>query len=223
VEDVKFSPDGERLATASHDNSARVWNVRTGASIGRPMVHTRSVWKVAFSPDGARLVTASWDRTARVWDAQTGAALSEPMRHDDRVWAVQFSPDGKRVVTASLDGTARVWDAATGRPVSEPLRHGGRVWSAQFSPDGQRVVTASSDGTSRVWDVPDVPVPAPAWLPDLAEAIGGLRLDAQRNFTFVGRTAFDEVKEKPIPAADDFFARFHQWFFADRSTRSRSP
>ncbi len=223
VVDVKFSPDGARLATASDDNNARVWNARTGESIGRPMAHTRSVWNVAFSPDGARLVTASWDRTARVWDSQTGAALSEPMRHDDQVWAVQFSPDGKRIVTASLDGTARVWDAATGRPVSEPLRHGGRVRSAQFSPDGQRVLTASSDGTARVWDVPDVPVPAPSWLPNLAEAVGGLRLDAQRNFTFVGRTAFDEVKEQPIPAADDFFARFHQWFFADRSTRSRSP
>src|SRR6266568_3893019 len=223
VVDVKFSPDGARLATASDDNNARVWSARTGESIGRPMAHTRSVWNVAFSPDGARLVTASWDRTARVWDSQTGAALSEPMRHDDQVWAVQFSPDGKRIVTASLDGTARVWDAATGRPVSEPLRHGGRVRSAQFSPDGQRVLTASSDGTARVWDVPDVPVPAPAWLPDLAEVVGGLRLDAQRSFTFVDRATVEELKEKSPPAADDFFARFHQWFFADRSTRSRSP
>jgi hypothetical protein len=144
------------------------------------------------------------------------------MHHDDQVWDAEFSPDGGRVVTASLDGAARVWDAATGRPVSEPLRHGGKVFHARFSPDGQRVLTASADGTARVWEVPAAPTPAPPGLADLAEALGGLRLDAQRNFAFTGRTAVRNLEESP-PAGADFYARFFRWFFADRDQRPASP
>ncbi len=221
VEDVQFSPDSTRLATASHDNTARLWDVRTGQSIGNPMAHTRSVVAVVFSPSGNEVVTASWDRTARVWNAQTGAAISELMTHGDQVHSVGFSRDGKRIVTASFDGTARIWDATTGRPVSEVFHHPGHLFYAQFSPDGDRIVTACSDGTARVWEAPLVPTPAPAWLPQLAEVVGGIRLDAQRNFAFAGRELMDDFPK--TQDTNDFFSRFHEWFLADRSTRPRSP
>jgi WD40 repeat protein len=223
VNDVQFSPDGGRIATASTDKTARLWNGHNGAPIGRPLLHVAVVNSVAFSPDGRRLVTASWDRTARVWDVATGAALGEVMQHDDQVRWAWFSPDGSRIVTASLDGAARVWDAGTGQPVSEPLRHAGKVFNAQFSPDGQRVLTASGDGTARVWEVPVAPVPAPTWLPDLAEALGGLRLDAQRNLVFAARTALEELKAGSVTSGSDFYGRFRQWFFADRATREAAP
>jgi WD40 repeat protein len=70
---VAGSPDGRRLATASLDNTARVWDAQTGAEIAVLKGHSDPVWRVAWSPDGRRLATASWDNTARVWDAQTGA------------------------------------------------------------------------------------------------------------------------------------------------------
>ena len=224
---VEFSPDGERLATASTDKTARLWHGRTGEPVGSAMQHVALVCGIDFSPNGRQLVTASWDRTARVWDVASGTALGEAMQHDDQLRTARFSPDGQRIVTASLDGTARVWDAVTGRPVSEPLRHGSKVFSAQFSPAGLRVLTASADGTARVWDVPLVPVPAPEWLPDLAEALGGFHLDAQRNPVFTGRTALEEIKGEAAPVSKDFYkdfyARFRQWFFADRVLRNAAP
>jgi WD40 repeat protein len=222
VVDVKFSPQGDLLATASDDNTARVWDVRSGQSVGKPLTHTRTVCSVAFSPDGRRVATASWDRTARVWDARTGMALSEPMHHDDQVWGAEFSGDGARVVTAASDGSARVWDAVSGRPLTGPLRHGGRVVRAQFSPDGRRVLTASADGTARVWDVPTAPVPAPAWLADFAEAVGGLRVDAEQNLVFTGRNALQQFEAPPATAAD-FYAQFLRWFLSDRGSRPASP
>ena len=149
---ASFSPDGQRVVTASNDGTARVWDAQSGKPVGEPLRHEDLVRAASFSPDGQRVVTASHDGTARVWDAQSGKPLGEPLRHEDWVRAASFSPDGRRVVTASRDGTARVWDAQSGKPVGQPLRHEAAVWAASFSPDGQRIVTASDDRTARVWD-----------------------------------------------------------------------
>ncbi|MEV8630905.1 hypothetical protein AB0395_04540, partial [Streptosporangium sp. NPDC051023] len=73
VSAVAFSPDGSRLATASWDNTARVWEAKTGKLITTLTGHQDRVWEVAFSPDGTRLATASSDNTARVWDVNLPA------------------------------------------------------------------------------------------------------------------------------------------------------
>ena len=75
---VAFSPDGRRLATASRDTTARVWELPGGRELLR-VAHEGSVWGVAFSPDGRRLATASGDKTARVYEASgTSAESSSP-------------------------------------------------------------------------------------------------------------------------------------------------
>jgi WD40 repeat protein len=154
VHHVGFSPDGQRVVTASEAVTARVWDAATGKAVGLPLKHTGALLHAEFSPDGRRVVTASKDGTARVWDATTGQAVGPPLRHGDGIWIrhAAFSPDGRRVVTAGGDGQARVWDTDTGRPITPPLAPGTAVQSVAFSPDGRRVVTASADGTARVWD-----------------------------------------------------------------------
>ncbi len=150
---AQFSPDGQRVVTASQDNTARLWDAASGKPIGQPMKHGDNVSSAQFSPDGQRVVTASWDKTARLWDAASGKPIGQPMKHEGSVNSARFSPDGRRVVTASEDKTARLWDAANGKPIGQPMKHEGEVSSAEFSPDGQRVVTASEDKTARLWDV----------------------------------------------------------------------
>ena len=65
---MAFSPDGGRVATASYDGTARLWDASSGKELKVLRGHTSSVTAVAFSPDGSRLATASYDRTARLWD-----------------------------------------------------------------------------------------------------------------------------------------------------------
>jgi dipeptidyl aminopeptidase/acylaminoacyl peptidase len=156
VNSAQFSPDGQRIVTASSDNTARVWDAQTGQPLTNPLQHQSLVRSAQFTPDGKRIVTVVGDyfsrASARVWDAQTGQSLTDPLQNQTSVRSVQFSPDGKRIVTVSEENAARVWDAESGQPLTGPLRHGKRVNSAQFSPDGKRIVTASHDGTARVWD-----------------------------------------------------------------------
>ena len=150
VVSAAFSPDGERVVTASDDGTARVWGAD---GRGRPVPlagHEGALVSAAFSPDGRWLLTASTDGTARLWNADGGrpAVLAG---HRKAVVGAAFSPDSERVVTASTDGTAQVWGTRGSAPQVVLPGHGGAVWSAAFSPGGERVVTASDDGTARVW------------------------------------------------------------------------
>ena len=70
---VAFSPDGRLLATASDDETARLWDPATGEHLRTLTGHDQhAVYGVAFSPDGRLLATASCDGTARLWDPATG-------------------------------------------------------------------------------------------------------------------------------------------------------
>jgi WD40 repeat protein/tRNA A-37 threonylcarbamoyl transferase component Bud32 len=149
---VVFSPDGTRLATASADGTARVWEAASCKQLALLKGHMSYVGNVSFSPDGTRLATASADGTARVWDAASGEQLALLKGHTSGVSSVIFRSDGTRLATASPDGTARVWDAVSGKQLALLPGHTKGVWSVNFSPDGTRLATASADGTAWVWD-----------------------------------------------------------------------
>jgi WD40 repeat protein len=203
---------------------AQVWDERTKKPVGKPMRHTSEINKASFSVDGGRIVTASDDKTAQVWDAESGKPVGEPMRHEDTVAAASFSADGRRVVTASSDKTARVWDAQTGKPVGEPMRHEVRLTAASFSADGGRILTVSEDGTARVWDIAvDLDLPLPSWVPELAEALGGRKLNEEGMLVQPNKSILELRKELLALKGDDFWSRFGRWFFMRGPERTISP
>jgi WD40 repeat protein len=152
-----FSPDGEWIVTAGQDNTARIWNARTGQLRCPPLTHAHWVTVARFSHDGERVVTASSDRTARIWDARTGQPLMEPMRHEGPLDYLDLSSDGKWLVTASrATNIVRLWDARTGQPQGDPILHRSSIVKLVcFSPDGRRLLSSDyEDDQVQLRDVP---------------------------------------------------------------------
>src|SRR5262249_1970229 len=117
---VIFSADGARLATASDDATARIWNMATPEA--KPLIlqgHIGRISRIAFSPDGTSLATAGVDATVRVWEASSGRLLYPLTGHTAPISGLTFSPDGMRLATASADATARIWKLAS--PQAESL------------------------------------------------------------------------------------------------------
>ncbi len=158
VRAVACSPDGTRLLTGGLDNTARVWDARTGAMLLTLTGHKGQVRAVAFSPDGKRVVTGSADNTACVWDADTGKQVLELKGHSHVVGSVAFSPEGGQIATGCQDLKVRVFDAKTGEKVREFADLTTAISPVQltiplvaFSPDGTRLLTACPR-EMRVWD-----------------------------------------------------------------------
>ena len=91
VKDAQFSPDNQRVVTASDDKTARVWEAQSGKLLFTLEGHQRVVLGAQFSPDSRRIVTASWDTTARVWEAQSGKLLATLQGHQGVVRSARFS------------------------------------------------------------------------------------------------------------------------------------
>lgn len=152
VNHVAWSSTANRLATASWDRTAKVWDAATGSLIHTLSGHQEWVNYVAWSPDGAMIATAAGDKTIKIWDAAKGALLRTLTGHDSWVTYVSWSPDGTRLASASGDKTAKVWDASSGLLLFTLSGHVGDVYNVSWSPDGSKLATSSWDYTAKVWE-----------------------------------------------------------------------
>ena len=75
---MAISPDSHWLLTGSSDNTACLWELKSGqAEPPRKVLvikHQEEVTAVAFSPNGRRLITASEDKTVQLWSLPATAA-----------------------------------------------------------------------------------------------------------------------------------------------------
>ncbi|HEY3139286.1 MAG TPA: hypothetical protein VGL29_24915 [Blastocatellia bacterium] len=152
IKSVAFSPDGRTLASASEDETVKLWDVQSGQELKMLEGHTDSVSSVAFSPNGRMLASASDDWTVKLWDVQSGQELKTLHRHKAQVVSVAFSPDGRILASASWDQTVKLWDAQSGQELKTLKGHGDSVvQSVAFSPDGRTLASANGE-TLKLWD-----------------------------------------------------------------------
>ncbi|HVR35482.1 MAG TPA: serine/threonine-protein kinase, partial [Methylomirabilota bacterium] len=148
----EFSPDGTRIATASKDRSARIWEVTSGIPVTPPLQHEEAVQRVRFSPDGRLVATASGN-SAWLWDAETGRALSPPLTNEGGLRSIEFAPHDGVILTTCEGGPARLWNTETGIRIGADLGHGTSVTAACFTKDGEGVLTGDTNGVVTLWDI----------------------------------------------------------------------
>ena len=101
---VKFSPDGKTLVTASYSGpQAKLWSPSTGEllkefDVGRHEGYLTPV----FSPDGTLLAVGNRNSTTRLFNVATGKllhTLDKLMSHE-----LKFDPDGRTLAVVYVDG-----------------------------------------------------------------------------------------------------------------------
>ncbi len=148
-----FSPDGQRLASAGRDRQLRLWDVHTGATLGRAEGHAAPVAGVRFSPDGRRLASYGLDGTIRLWDAETLECRTVWTSGAFSLYAWPgFSPDGRWVLSYDELGL-RLWDASEPDDPCVLRGHTSYVYPVVISPDGRTIASGGWDNTVRLWDL----------------------------------------------------------------------
>ena len=120
VRRVIFHRDGDRMISASDDNTLKFWDTSTGQEVRTLRGHTDFILDVAFSPDFTTLASASEDHTVKLWSFASGQEVRTLRGHASGVNGVSFSSDGRFLASASDDETVKLWDVGTGQEVSAP-------------------------------------------------------------------------------------------------------
>jgi len=159
---ISFSPNSERIASASLDGSVKIFDVRTAQEILSFDGHDRSVTSVAYSPDGRCVASGTGsldDKPGKilVWKADSGEVVGRFEGHKGPISALRFFPDGTRLVSTSgnmaagTHGEVKVWDVESGEELVDLAGIKGAVAGVAVSPDGQMITTCGFGGI-RLWD-----------------------------------------------------------------------
>ncbi|EFX04039.1 WD repeat protein [Grosmannia clavigera kw1407] len=176
VSQVRISPDGQWIASASADATARIWDAATGTHMTTLVGHLAGLSCLAWSPDSNTLATGSDDKSIRLWDRVTAepahalvrgggepaSGWEEEGRPDGPVDAGHGNPPSSRTAAAARTRashyarSSRLDSAGAGgaRGSRLPLLgHHNYVYCLAFSPKGNILASGSYDEAVFLWDV----------------------------------------------------------------------
>jgi hypothetical protein len=148
---VEFDSETRRVVTASADQTAGVWDARTGELIVR-LRHGGAVRLAEFSADGRVVLTACDDGAVRIWPLPSTQPLYRLERAEPPAWRDLAGPKGTVRVVRDERQTevAAIASALPGSAVTWRIQHAGTIRAAAFSSDGRCLATGSDDQTARV-------------------------------------------------------------------------
>ncbi|XP_041067379.1 chromatin assembly factor 1 subunit B [Carcharodon carcharias] len=134
---VRFSPNGEILASGGDDALILLWKLNDNKDIKELEQnlfeedthlnkenwtvlktlrgHIEDVYDICWTTDGNHMVSGSVDNTAIMWDVNKGAKLSIFNEHKSYVQGVTWDPLGQYIATLSCDRVMRVYSTQTRR------------------------------------------------------------------------------------------------------------
>ena len=164
VDEMKYSPDGEFLATTRYGR-LYLWNSGTGDLVWKSRLEG-NIKGFGFTPDQTRIYASMAREGLWMIDASTGNILKRYARMHDEVddssrRRLAFSPDGMLLADTPAPDRIEIWETFTGRSVLLLDKHPGRITALGFLKDGARFVSVDDKGNAYLWDLSAAELAAP--------------------------------------------------------------
>ncbi|KAM3330779.1 hypothetical protein ACQJBY_027111 [Aegilops geniculata] len=141
---------GERVLTASHDGTVKMWDVRTDTCVATVGRCQSAVLCMEYDDSTGILAAAGRDVLAHVWDIRSSKQMFKLQGHTK--WIRSMRMTGETIITGSDDWTARVWSLTRGTCDAVLACHAGPILCVEYSPSDKGIITGSSDGLIRFWE-----------------------------------------------------------------------
>ncbi len=157
VTSVIISPDGHFVASASHDQLIRLWDIETGECRKVLSGHKEKITKVVFLNQGKNIVSCSEDGELRLWNVDAQACLVTVRAHEKSIEALAIHPSQPILATGAKDWNIRLWK------ISEDFLkidlmcilngHQNEISALTFDIDGKKIISGSADLSMKIWDI----------------------------------------------------------------------
>jgi len=176
ISDVKYSPDGQIVASSGSDNKIKLWNAQTGELIRTLSGHTNDVSCIAFSSDSQMIASGtggydvSEESNIKIWKVSDGSLIRTLEGHGDWVYDVEFVPGGEYLVSSGREDTSplihkiKFWRVSSG---DLHLDYDEQALNIAYSNSGEFFVYGKSSGYVVVANSPILPENRPPGKPDI--------------------------------------------------------
>lgn len=141
---------GERVLTASHDGTVKMWDVRTDTCVATVGRCSSAVLCMEYDDSTGILAAAGRDVVANIWDIRAGRQMHKLAGHTKWIRSIRMA--GDTVLTGSDDWTARMWSLSRGSCDAVLACHAGPILCVEYSPSDKGIITGSADGLMRFWE-----------------------------------------------------------------------
>jgi WD40 repeat protein len=155
--DIAAHPAQMLAASASWDDTVRLWNLESGALLHTLAAHTANVNAVSFHPAANRLYSGGADNRVHIWDTDSGD-LIDTWQETNEILELVVSHSGRWLMIATPD-SVRVRDASSGAVQfqaddSDYFGTGADVTRIALSPDDRQLLIGFENGRVLEWILP---------------------------------------------------------------------
>ncbi|BBM86154.1 WD40 repeat domain-containing protein [Candidatus Uabimicrobium amorphum] len=150
INQIAFSANGKYLASASADQTVRVWDVESQKLL-MTFTHQDRVESVCFHPKNEILASAGRDKVIKLWSIKTQKWIKDLQGNTGWIQDLRFSSDGNTIFSVSTDKKLMMWRWKT-NDVIKRSGHSSVIRSIDLSPDGKLLATGSWDKSIILWD-----------------------------------------------------------------------
>ncbi len=158
IKTVAFSPDGNYIASASLDNTIKVWNVKDNCRLHHSFRQRKETYafSVAFSMDSNILASGNNDGNIRLWSI-SDKKEHPPLKklHSGPVLCIAFSPPHhgiQQFASGGFDNKIILWTGNSGKYLRTLEGHEKPITSIAYSKNSKYLASGSYDGSVILWD-----------------------------------------------------------------------